>query len=136
MGDVQHFKILRDQNGKYYIWNDDPHFSSINKLLTHYKKHSVSRADHMLLREEGESGGGGGGRGGGRGVSGGFARASKAVKETVTAMYDFQSRNDEELTIYKGDVITLLETVDSSWLRGSIRRNGVLEQGLFPADYV
>ena len=131
MADVQHFKILRDHQCKYFIWNDAPHFTSINKLVFFYKSNSVSKTGNVVLKEAGDRTN--------TGVSTGVnavPKLPKTTQKTVTAKFDFEARNDEELTIYEGDVINLIEKVDANWLKGSIRRNGVLMTGLFPATYV
>lgn len=52
--------------------------------------------------------------------------------EKVTALYAFEAENDGEMTIKRGDVITVLRRIDSGWWYG--RCNGV--EGMFPANYV
>ncbi|ESN99129.1 hypothetical protein HELRODRAFT_137293, partial [Helobdella robusta] len=51
IGDVQHFKILRDPSGRYFLWSSAPRFNSVNKLVEHYKKNSVSNNGNVPLRE-------------------------------------------------------------------------------------
>lgn len=59
-GTVQHFKVLRDGNGKYFLWLVK--FDSINSLVEHHKKNSVSKEQRIVLKdmEESRSGTGGG----------------------------------------------------------------------------
>ena len=45
-GQVQHFKILKDNDYKFYIWMTK--FDSLNKLVEHHKKTSISRFCNML----------------------------------------------------------------------------------------
>ena len=46
---VQHFKILRDGAGKYFLWLVK--FDSINALVSHHRKNSVSKEQRILLRD-------------------------------------------------------------------------------------
>lgn len=52
--------------------------------------------------------------------------------ETVTALYDFEAANPEELQLHEGDVIIVTKKDDSGWWEGSL--NGKV--GIFPANYV
>ncbi|KAE8611513.1 hypothetical protein XENTR_v10012488 [Xenopus tropicalis] len=49
--DVQHFKVMRDIRGNYYLWTEK--FKSLNKLVEYYKTASISRQKEIYLREEG-----------------------------------------------------------------------------------
>ncbi|XP_009320854.1 PREDICTED: GRB2-related adapter protein 2 [Pygoscelis adeliae] len=59
--DVQHFKVMRDSKGNYYLWTEK--FHSLNKLVDYYKTTSISRQKQIFLRdnsrEEKERRGGG-----------------------------------------------------------------------------
>merc|ERR1711970_66233 len=46
---VQHYKILRNANGKYLLWVVE--FDSINQLIEYHKSNSVSRTDTLLLKD-------------------------------------------------------------------------------------
>ena len=48
-GTVQHFKILKDQQGKYFLWVMK--FNSINELIVYHRSSSVSRAEAIILRD-------------------------------------------------------------------------------------
>ncbi|KNC80882.1 hypothetical protein SARC_06781, partial [Sphaeroforma arctica JP610] len=50
----------------------------------------------------------------------------------VSALYDFEAENDQELTFHYNDKITILEEVDDNWYRGTL--NGQI--GIFPKTYV
>ncbi|CAI2731661.1 unnamed protein product [Schistosoma spindalis] len=51
---------------------------------------------------------------------------------TVTAMYDYEAAENDELTFKVGEIITEVEKIDAGWWKG-VCRNKV---GLFPANYV
>ena len=53
---VQHFKVLRDGAGKYFLWVVK--FSSLNELVKYHRTSSVSRTQTICLRDmsEGVSG--------------------------------------------------------------------------------
>ncbi|VDP28151.1 unnamed protein product [Schistosoma curassoni] len=51
---------------------------------------------------------------------------------TVTALYDYEAAENDELTFKAGEIITEVEKIDAGWWKG-VCRNKV---GLFPANYV
>ena len=51
---------------------------------------------------------------------------------TVEALYDYDARESDELTIHEGDVLTNCLAIDDGWMMGEL--NG--KQGLFPSNYV
>lgn len=50
--DVQHFKVMRDSKGQYFLWSEK--FTSINKMVEFYKTTSISRTRQIFLRDGGE----------------------------------------------------------------------------------
>ena len=54
------------------------------------------------------------------------------IKEPKLAKveYDFEARNSDELSLDRGDIVTLLEQSDSGWWKGDL--NGKI--GVFPAN--
>ncbi|KAI1884496.1 hypothetical protein AGOR_G00226980 [Albula goreensis] len=48
--DVQHFKVMKDNKGQYFLW-PDMKFSSINRLVDHYKTSSISRQMQLFLQD-------------------------------------------------------------------------------------
>ena len=46
---VQHYKILKDGTGKFFIWVTK--FSSINELIDYHRQQSVSRTQTILLKD-------------------------------------------------------------------------------------
>lgn len=47
--DVQHFKVMRDTRGNYYLWSEK--FQSVNALVAYYKTISISRQKQIFLRD-------------------------------------------------------------------------------------
>ncbi|XP_017274828.1 GRB2-related adapter protein 2a isoform X1 [Kryptolebias marmoratus] len=47
--DVQHFKVMRDNKGQYFLWSEK--FTSINKMVEYYKNTSISRTRQIFLRD-------------------------------------------------------------------------------------
>lgn len=46
---MQHFKVMRDSKGNYYLWTEK--FHSLNKLVDYYKTTSISRQKQIFLRD-------------------------------------------------------------------------------------
>lgn len=126
---VQHFKVLRDDAGKYFLWVVK--FNSLNELVNYHKTSSVSRSEEITLKTPIGKGGGGGG-GGGAPPRAARAAPPASSNRTVTAAYAFKPAEDGELRFAKGDVITVLDDSDSNWWKGQCHG----ETGLFPASYV
>uniref|UniRef100_A0A1I7VFP9 Growth factor receptor bound protein 2 n=1 Tax=Loa loa TaxID=7209 RepID=A0A1I7VFP9_LOALO len=107
---VQHFKVLRDNNGKYYLWVVK--FNSINELINYHRSASVSRSHTILLQN----------------------MDSVAAQGThlVQAMFDFKPQEEGELGFKRGDIITVTNREDENWWEGTL--NG--KSGMFPATYV
>ncbi|TRY87832.1 hypothetical protein DNTS_015731 [Danionella cerebrum] len=51
--DVQHFKVMRDKSGHYYLWAEK--FTSLNKLVEYYKTTSISRQREIFLQDGSEN---------------------------------------------------------------------------------
>lgn len=117
---VQHFKILRDETGKYFLWVVK--FNSLNELINYHKTSSVSRTEDIFLKFPC-------GRDGKALVEGGGAAAAaqpvkKAVKEppkpkavapppgkVVTAQYAFEPQESGELRFKKVRLVRLISGV-------------------------
>lgn len=50
----------------------------------------------------------------------------------ATAQFDFIARSDRELSLQKGDTVTLYSQVSNDWWRGAV--NG--HEGLIPDKYI
>ena len=46
---VQHFKVLRDNEGKYFLWVVK--FNSLNELVEYHRTSSVSRTQQIFLKD-------------------------------------------------------------------------------------
>lgn len=103
---VQHFKVLRDAQGKFFLWVVK--FNSLNELVEYHRTASVSRSQDVKLRD--------------------------MVPEEilVQALYDFVPQESGELDFRRGDVITVTDRSDEHWWNGEIGNR----KGLFPATYV
>lgn len=47
--DVQHFKVMRDNKGQYFLWSEK--FTSLNKLVEFYKTMSISKTREIYLND-------------------------------------------------------------------------------------
>ncbi|KAM5289215.1 GRB2-related adapter protein 2 [Ctenodactylus gundi] len=47
--DVQHFKVMRDNKGNYFLWTEK--FPSLNKLVDYYRTNSISKQKQIFLRD-------------------------------------------------------------------------------------
>eukprot|EP00055_Hartaetosiga_balthica_P004100 m.10126 g.10126 ORF g.10126 m.10126 type:complete len:258 (+) comp3618_c0_seq1:60-833(+) len=148
---VQHFKIIRDDHGKYFLWVTK--FNSLNELINYQKSNSVSRSEEIFLLTPIDR----------RGQATVIQAVASAVSQSdshpvqpvqqqrpqqgqplppqpqapsggkmVTAQYTFKPQEPGELPFTKGDVISVLDESDPNWWKGSLRG----EVGLFPASYV
>ncbi|OWF47608.1 Growth factor receptor-bound protein 2 [Mizuhopecten yessoensis] len=113
--DVQHFKILRDGSGKFFLWVVK--FPSITKLIDYHKQASVSRTETIILKEVQDD------------------NVPAQTTQKVTCMYDFKPVDDDELPFSKGDQIEVVEKdIVDSWWKGKNLSTGKI--GLFPINYV
>eukprot|EP01137_Pigoraptor_chileana_P022913 Opistho-2@88398 len=114
---VQHFRIMRDDTRRYYLWEKEK-FISLNALLEHFKKASVSKQDNIVLRQvlpkvQPPTGG-------------------PRVTQQVRALFDFNPQEEGELGFKKGEIVQVLDDSDPNWWMGAC--NGTT--GLFPSSYV
>uniref|UniRef100_A0A8C9Z4R7 Osteoclast-stimulating factor 1 n=1 Tax=Sander lucioperca TaxID=283035 RepID=A0A8C9Z4R7_SANLU len=145
--DVQHFKVLQDSRGQYYLWLEK--FPSLQQLVEYYKNTSISKQGPVLLQEMGQQQ-----RGGSdsllplpaplpatplsvcpptpapRQVFNSRPTVSSS-KLQVRALYSFHAEEKDELEFNAGDVIKVLESSDQAWWKGMLRG----KTGLFPSNY-
>ncbi|XP_051985850.1 GRB2-related adapter protein 2b [Xyrauchen texanus] len=146
--DVQHFKVIRDKHGQYFLWNEK--FGSLNKLVEFYTHNSISKQSRVFLLTEQ------------RNTSDSWHRTPlkppvvsqerhnnyrtpapllarppdplpppKPSALQVRALYDFTAEDADELNFLAGDIIEVLDQSDQSWWRGLLRGR----TGLFPVNY-
>lgn len=109
---VQHFRVLRDSQGKYFLWCAK--FNSLNELIEHHKTASVSRTHTISLKEM-------------------IADGSEGTKTTlVQALFDFEPQGEDELEFKRNDIITVLDKSDPNWWEGMLNN----QRGMFPSTYV
>jgi len=105
---VQHFKVLRDGAGKYFLWVVK--FDSLNQLVQYHRTSSVSRSQTIFLKD--------------------------MRRQRVVAKFDFMTQEPEELSLQRNDIITVIDKSDPNWWTGEIVRNGRTLRGMFPRTYV
>ncbi|RXG74043.1 Protein E(sev)2B [Armadillidium vulgare] len=103
---VQHFKVLRDAQGKFFLWVVK--FNSLNELVEYHRSASVSRSHDIKLRD------------------------MTPEEFLVQALYDFTRQEQGELEFRRGDVITVTDQSDQHWWSGEVGNR----KGLFPSTYV
>ena len=102
----QHFKVLRDGAGKYFLWVVK--FNSLNQLVDYHRAASVSRSQTIYLKD------------------------MVNAHEISRALFDFTAQEENELTFTKGEIIKLTDTSDQHWWYG-VKHD---KEGMFPANYV
>jgi len=153
---VQHFKVLRDGMGKYFLWVVK--FDSINELIDYHRTTSVNRGQNILLKDMNSSN-----QPAPIAVATGstmntnkiahpapmtFNQPRASPVQTPPAMntptntannnqffvaaYDFAPEEEGEIELKRGDRIRMLDQSDSNWWKGEVRG----QVGLFPATYV
>lgn len=58
--------------------------------------------------------------------------SDKVITPSARALYDYEPKEDGDLPLHKGEIITLLKRVDENWYEGFC--NG--RQGFLPANYI
>ncbi|NXC07799.1 GRAP protein, partial [Orthonyx spaldingii] len=108
---VQHFKVLRERNGKYFLWEEK--FNSLNELVDFYRMTTISKEQQIFLRDEDHT---------------------QEVKRPrfVQAQFDFSAHEGFQLPFLRGDIIEVLDCPDPNWWQGKIYGR----VGLFPRNYV
>uniref|UniRef100_A0A3Q4MNR5 Osteoclast-stimulating factor 1 n=1 Tax=Neolamprologus brichardi TaxID=32507 RepID=A0A3Q4MNR5_NEOBR len=126
--DVQHFRVMRDSRGQYYLWSEK--FPSLNQLVEYYKKKSISKQSLLLLKETQKEVRE-------RGDSNKLqpplpiCPRSDRTPSPVRALYNFKAEEADELEFSAGDIIEVLEVSDQTWWKGQLRG----KKGLFPSNY-
>jgi len=140
---VQHFKVLRDGMGKYFLWVVK--FDSINELIEYHRTTSVNRGQNLLLKdmisEQTSSYNNKNQQQNTQRTAQNFQvqqqqpispPAPTTDGQYYVAAYDFQPQEEGEIELKRGDRIRMIDQSDSNWWKGEVRGN----IGLFPATYV
>ncbi|NXT10985.1 GRAP protein, partial [Prunella fulvescens] len=112
---VQHFKVLRERNGKYFLWEEK--FNSLNELVDFYRMTTISKEQQIFLCDEDQT-----------------QKVPPWVRRPrfVQAQFDFSAQEGSQLPFLRGDIIEVLDCPDPSWWQGKIYGR----VGLFPRSYV
>lgn len=108
---VQHFKVLREASGKYFLWEEK--FNSLNELVDFYRTTTIAKKRQIFLRDEEP-----------------LLKSPRAC--FAQAQFDFSAQDPSQLSFRRGDIIEVLECLDPHWWRG--RFCGRI--GFFPRSYV
>eukprot|EP00927_Polykrikos_kofoidii_P048992 TRINITY_DN43144_c0_g1_i1.p1 TRINITY_DN43144_c0_g1~~TRINITY_DN43144_c0_g1_i1.p1 ORF type:complete len:292 (-),score=49.89 TRINITY_DN43144_c0_g1_i1:145-1020(-) len=103
---VQHFKVLRDGAGKYFLWVVK--FNSLNQLVEYHRAASVSRSQTIYLKDMTNN------------------------YEVARALFDFKAEDETELSFKRGDMIKVSQSSDEHWWTGKTNE----KEGMFPSNYV
>ncbi|XP_026878035.2 GRB2 related adaptor protein a [Electrophorus electricus] len=106
---VQHFKVLKEREGNYYIWEEV--FSSLNQLVEFYKSNSIAKERTVFLRE---------------------TEHSPRRPHHVRALQDYNTQHNSQLAFQQGDIIDLLDCSDQEYWKGHCHGR----VGFFPREYV
>ncbi|ODN00986.1 Protein E(sev)2B [Orchesella cincta] len=90
---VQHLRILRDPDWKFYLWVVK--FNTVNELLEYYRSASVSRTKEVKLKD--------------------------LAPDYVKALYDFMPQEPGELEFRRGDIVKVTDRSDPNWWKGGLR---------------
>ncbi|XP_008926333.1 GRB2-related adapter protein [Manacus vitellinus] len=108
---VQHFKVLRERNGKYFLWEEK--FNSLNELVDFYRMTTIAKEQQIFLRDEEQS-------------------QEVGRPRFVQAQFDFPAHEGSQLPFLRGDIIEVLDCPDPNWWQGKIYGR----VGFFPRNYV
>ncbi|NXG80545.1 GRAP protein, partial [Baryphthengus martii] len=114
---VQHFKVLRERNGKYFLWEEK--FNSLNELVDFYRTTTIAKRQQIFLRDDDQS----------QEVPSGDGAAGPKF---VQAQLDFFPHEGSQLPFLRGDIIEVLDCPDPDWWQGKIYGR----VGFFPRSYV
>ncbi|NXO62819.1 GRAP protein, partial [Phainopepla nitens] len=108
---VQHFKVLRERNGKYFLWEEK--FNSLNELVDFYRMTTIAKEQQIFLWDE---------------------HQTQEVRRPrfVQAQFDFSAQEGSQLPFLRGDIIEVLDCPDPNWWQGKVYGR----VGLFPRSYV
>jgi len=103
---VQHFKVLRDGAGKYFLWVVK--FNSLTQLVEYHRAASVSRSQTIYLKD------------------------IEDKLKVARALHNFKAKEDDEVSLGRGDLVRVTDDSDKHWWHGKVHE----KEGMFPANYV
>ncbi|XP_071029676.1 GRB2-related adapter protein-like [Oncorhynchus clarkii lewisi] len=106
---VQHFKVLQDRSGQYFVWEEM--FFSLNQMVEFYHRYSIAKEGTVFLRDP---------------------EHPARHPHHAHALFDFTPHHPSQLRFLRGDFIDLLDCSDPLRWRG--RCHGRV--GFFPPEYV
>ena len=112
---VKHFRVLRDEEEKLYLFKEDK-FNSLNEMIEYHHSIALSRLHDVTLQE----------------VKKKPKLQDQSEAYFVQALYDFTPEEDGELEFRQGDNIRVIDKSDENWWEGELDGR----QGLFPVIYV
>ncbi|NWY67571.1 GRAP protein, partial [Erithacus rubecula] len=112
---VQHFKVLRERNGKYFLWEEK--FNSLNELVDFYRTTTIVKEQQLFLCDEEHTQ---------------EVPPREGPPRFVQAQFDFSAHERSQLPFLRGDIIEVLDCPDPNWWQGKIYGR----VGLFPRSYV
>ncbi|NWR43307.1 GRAP protein, partial [Regulus satrapa] len=111
---IQHFKVLRERNGKYFLWEEK--FNSLNELVDFYRITTIAKEQQIFLWDEDQT-----------------QEVPPWMRPRfVQAQFDFSAREGSLLPFLRGDIIEVLGCPDPSWWQGKLWGR----VGLFPRSHV
>ncbi|NXR69817.1 GRAP protein, partial [Rhadina sibilatrix] len=112
---VQHFKVLRERNGKYFLWEEK--FNSLNELVDFYRMTTITKEQEIFLWDEEQT-----------------QKVAPWMGPWVPnpSQFDFSAQESSQLPFLRGDIIEILSCPDPSWWQGKIYGR----VGLFPQSYI
>ncbi|XP_058672204.1 GRB2-related adapter protein isoform X2 [Ammospiza caudacuta] len=118
---VQHFKVLRERNGKYFLWEEK--FNSLNELVDFYRMTTIAKEQQIFLWDEDQT----------QEVPP-WPSAPLQVRRPrfVQAQFDFSAQEGSQLPFLRGDIIEVLGCPDPNWWQGKVYGR----VGLFPRSHV
>ncbi|NXK93798.1 GRAP protein, partial [Formicarius rufipectus] len=108
---VQHFKVLRERNGKYFLWEEK--FNSLNELVDFYRTTTIAKEQQIFLRDKEKT-------------------QEVGRPRFVQAQFDFSAGEGSQLPFLRGDIIEVLDCPNPNWWQGKIYGR----VGFFPRNYV
>ncbi|NXE70892.1 GRAP protein, partial [Calcarius ornatus] len=112
---VQHFKVLRERNGKYFLWEEK--FNSLNELVDFYRMTTIAKEQQIFLWDEDQTQ---------------EVPPRMGLPRFVQAQFDFSAQEGSQLPFLRGDIIEVLGCPEPNWWQGKVYGR----VGLFPRSYV